>query len=118
MFGIGAAIGPIVGLSLWAVVGSANTWWIMSLLTFVGLALALAGVRQSVLAKAERPAVQPNSPIWNRITHRLRRRNPRAPEGVSVRLYFPRQPSKGLRWIATHSQPNISGRRTGSVWTT
>jgi MFS family permease len=54
MFGIGAAIGPIAGLSLWAVAGR-HTWWIMSLLTFAGLALALSGVRQAVLKKAKQP---------------------------------------------------------------
>lgn len=81
MFGIGAAIGPIAGLTLWAAVGS-HTWWIMSLLTLAGLALALGGVRQSVLAKATRPGVQRESLIWNRIAQRLRR-NPRAPESVS-----------------------------------
>jgi MFS family permease len=76
MFSIGAAIGPIVGLSLWAAVGN-HTWWIMSLFTLVGLTLALGGVRQSVLAKVVRPVGKPNL-IWSRMTQRLRR-SPSAP---------------------------------------
>jgi MFS family permease len=58
MFGVGTAVGPVIGLWLWSAVG-AHTWYLLSLIEFAGLAAAMAGVRRSALAKVTAQVTAP-----------------------------------------------------------
>jgi MFS family permease len=59
MFGLGSAIGPIVGLALWDRIGS-SVWWVLALAELAGIALAWVGIRPSALRAApERDAQSP-----------------------------------------------------------
>jgi MFS family permease len=51
MFGLGSAIGPIVGLALWDRIGT-SVWWVLALAELVGLTAAWFGIQPSALKSA------------------------------------------------------------------
>jgi predicted MFS family arabinose efflux permease len=65
-FGLGTAIGPVVGVAAWDLIG-VNAWWCWGLACLVALVLAWLGIRQPAPSgpgdSAERATEQPDSPL-------------------------------------------------------
>lgn len=64
MFGLGTAIGPVVGVAAWNMIG-VNAWWCWGLACLVALVLAWAGIRQPepvVAGTAAEPAPEQADP--------------------------------------------------------
>jgi MFS family permease len=106
MFGVGTAVGPIVGLALWSSVG-VHVWWILALVEFAGLAAAMAGVRGSALARPKSSTdggARVRRPVAGQVRDWLR------PSGYLVQQLFRDRTAVWVQVAARRDLASLTGR--------